>query len=65
MPEPKKQTAACVYFVECPTGIYGSNCQNNCSLNCAVPARCNIKTGKCNGGCQAGWKSSTCDQSKI
>ena len=60
-PEPEKN----VCFVECPEGIYGPNCKNNCSSNCAVPARCNVKTGKCIGGCQAGWTNSTCDESKT
>ena len=46
-------------------GIYGPNCKNNCSLNCAVSIRCDVKTGECIGGCQAGWKGSTCNESKT
>ena len=46
-------------------GLYGPNCQNNCSHNCAYSRRCNIKTGECIRGCQAGWKGSTCDESKA
>ena len=45
--------------------MYGPNCQNNCSLNCAVSKQCDVITGEYIGGCQAGWKPSTCDASKT
>ena len=46
-------------------GLYGPNCQNNCSNNCAVSKQCDVITGECIGGCQAGWKGSTCDAGKT
>ena len=61
MLEPEKS----LHFTECQMGLYGLNCQNNCSLNCAVSKQCDVRTGECIGGCQAGWKGSTCDESKA
>ena len=45
----------------CPSGRYGYNCQENCSSNCGVLERCDRVTGQCEGGCQLGWKGTTCD----
>ena len=45
----------------CPRGRYGYNCQENCGVNCGVPERCDRVTGQCEGGCQVGWKGTTCE----
>ena len=61
---PGQKTKVAYIFTECSKGLYGLNCQNNCSPNCAVFEQCDVRTGECIGGCQAGWTNSTCDESK-
>ena len=39
--------------------------KKNCSVNCADPKRCDIKTGTCIDGCQAGWRFPTCYSRKA
>ena len=51
-------------FEACPSDRYGYNCQENCSINCGVPERCDRVTGQCEGGCQVGWKGTTCESGK-
>ncbi|XP_078330377.1 uncharacterized protein LOC144624447 [Crassostrea virginica] len=50
---------------ECPDGFYGKKCVENCSRNCVVHVRCDTVTGRCLGGCQAGWTGDTCEKSKL
>lgn len=52
-----------LYILECPVGYYGENCNNKCSMYCSVPSQCDSFTGQCNGGCQPGWYTKTCEQS--
>ena len=40
-----------LFVLDCPEGLYGSNCLQNCSMTCGDPGRCDIMTGHCNGGC--------------
>nr|XP_034322514.1 multiple epidermal growth factor-like domains protein 10 [Crassostrea gigas] len=47
---------------ECPSGLYGKNCNQQCSSNCFVTNNCNRFTGQCDKGCKPGWIGSTCDQ---
>lgn len=47
----------------CPLGYYGKNCLNQCSKNCHLTRKCDRFTGQCDGGCEPGWVSITCDQS--
>lgn len=49
---------------ECNVGKYGFNCKNNCSRNCKTTNPCDKITGKCQYGCQFGWKEPTCETSK-
>ena len=50
---------------DCPKGKYGQQCKENCSMHCRVLGECDKVTGHCLRGCQAGWKTPWCDQSKI
>lgn len=49
----------------CPRGVFGDSCLNNCSVRCKVPLECDRVTGRCFGGCQAGWGDPTCSTSTI
>jgi len=49
-----------VYSV-CPVGRWGEGCKKECHCNLEAPG-CNINTGVCSAGCQAGWKGDSCDQ---
>ena len=52
------------FFLECPLGVYGTNCLENCSLTCGHPGKCDRVTGHCNGGCQRGWTGVGCEEGK-
>lgn len=54
-----------VHLLECPIGYYGRNCLQQCSENCYVTSRCDRVTGQCDRGCKPGWRTITCDKSKI
>lgn len=47
---------------ECSPGTYGQGCSNNCSGHCLNDAACNITTGSCDQGCQAGYAGRLCDK---
>lgn len=47
---------------ECSPGTYGQGCSNNCSGHCLNDAVCNITTGSCDQGCQAGYIGRLCDK---
>ena len=49
------------YYLACQMNSYGYNCVEKCSKHCFDPQRCDRVTGKCEGGCQVGWKGTTCD----
>lgn len=52
-------------ILECVNGYYGKNCDNKCSRHCFVSRQCDSVTGQCYGGCQTGWYTKTCEQSKC
>ena len=47
-------------FAVCPMGTYGENCTGKCG-NCAGNQSCDHMTGKCYGGCEAGFQGDKCD----
>ena len=47
---------------ECPDGFFGSDCREHCSMTCGIPGSCDKVTGRCHGGCQAGWTGNICDK---
>ncbi|XP_078330367.1 uncharacterized protein LOC144624438 [Crassostrea virginica] len=49
---------------ECPAGFYGKRCVKNCSQTCVVTGSCDKVTGRCLGGCQAGWTGDMCEKGK-
>lgn len=51
-------------ILECPIGYYGRTCENRCSEHCSVSRKCDSVTGQCYEGCQPGWYTKTCDQSR-
>ena len=53
-----------IHSTDCSNSYYGPNCLELCSNNCGVPRRCDRITGKCYGGCQAGWKEPKCLERK-
>lgn len=50
-------------FLGCTQTQYGYHCPELCSPYYAVPRECDLVTGECIRGCQAGWKGPMCDQS--
>ena len=52
-----------IHLIECPVGLYGEMCKEECSPNCKEPGVCDMSTGHCAGGCQAGWTQFKCDSS--
>ena len=57
--------APILYFSECPSGFYGTDCVYKCSKNCNKTSRCNRFTGECEGGCKPGWIGAMCYQSTV
>ena len=51
-----------VYLLACEKGTYGIDCAEKCG-NCRY-GDCDIKTGRCYGGCAAGYTGDTCKESK-
>lgn len=47
---------------ECPFSKYGQYCLYNCSGNCQDGIRCNLSTGRCDNGCEAGFTGEPCDK---
>lgn len=54
-----------LYILVCEIGYYGENCDNRCSRYCLLPRQCDRVTGQCYGGCQPGWYTITCEQSRC
>lgn len=54
-----------LYILVCEIGYYGKNCDNRCSEYCFLPRQCDRVRGQCNGGCQPGWYTKTCEQSRC
>ena len=54
-----------VSFIECSDGQYGYNCAEKCRLTCADSGSCDKITGRCVGGCRAGWSGDMCDTGKA
>ena len=52
-------------FLECSIGQYGYNCAEKCSSTCADSGSCDKITGRCVGGCRAGWSGDMCDIGKA
>lgn len=50
---------------DCKEGWYGVNCSQRCSGHCRDSTVCNHLTGKCDGGCDAGWTDNLCDKGKV
>lgn len=50
------------FYQECPFAKYGPNCLYNCSGNCLDKTRCNLSTGRCDNGCEAGFTGGHCDK---
>ncbi len=50
----------------CSVGSYGTNCEKLCSdRHCKGDnSSCDHVTGRCVGGCEAGWDGTDCSESK-
>ena len=46
---------------ECYGGRYGKDCAQLCVSHCRY-AFCDHVTGRCDGGCAAGWTGSSCNE---
>ena len=49
----------CNMFIECSLGSYGENCMETCG-NCLFGQFCDIASGQCPSGCEAGWGGLVC-----
>lgn len=49
------------YYLECRSGKYGKNCEENCE--CYNGAKCEAETGKCK--CAPGYLGANCQQEHI
>ena len=47
----------------CEPYTYGVRCDRKCG-HCRLKQACNMVTGVCSAGCQAGWQGKQCIQSK-
>lgn len=52
-------------LTECIVNWYGLDCKLQCSEHCKDKGVCNHVTGKCDGGCAAGWYGALCDEGKL
>ena len=50
--------AQTAFYLECPNGLYGDNCNNICS--CRSDSECDFITGNCS--CEPGYTGSTCHE---
>lgn len=48
---------------ECSGGMFGEGCSSQCGL-CALDLQCHHKNGTCFNGCEPGYASQFCNQSK-
>lgn len=50
------------YVTGCKEGWYGVNCSLRCSGHCRDNTTCNHVTGRCDRGCDSGWKGDLCNK---
>ncbi|PVD24706.1 hypothetical protein C0Q70_15191 [Pomacea canaliculata] len=49
----------------CRPGLFGTNCNQRCGLCARGRSECDPETGRCIGGCQAGWGGTHCLSANV